>query len=303
MIALFSIQAHQMAIIKNNYGKNDNIIDAKYGVFLYESGNKQGIGTSFLMADNVFVTSNHVIKTDFEGSTIETYSGNLYKPIKILGDNNADVALFKLSDDDWKKFKNENRYTILKTCTKTDDTEPVYSIGHPSYLLWTISKGIVSNSKRHNTKNRNFYIQTDAEVHPGNSGGPLLDFAGCAIGINSIMVQVEGGSFGAATPVAVVNKVISDMKKYGQVRYSFLGVETDNNGTLNNVLPNSPALKAGLLKGDKILAFNGKILENYKDFLYDIMLHDYDKPAILIIKRNNQIVEIVVEKFKYEVRL
>lgn len=303
MIALFSIQAHQMAIIKNNYEKNDNIIDAKYGVFLYESGDKEGIGTAFLIADNVFVTSNHVIKTNFKGSTIETYSGNLYNPIKIWGDNNADVGEFKLSDADWKKFKNENRYTILKTCTNINATEPVYSIGHPSYLLWTISKGIISNSKRHNPKNRNFYIQTDAEVHPGNSGGPLLDFEGCVIGINSIMIEVQGGSYGAATPVDVVNKVISDMKKYGQVRYSLLDVETDDNGTIKNVLPNSLALKAGLLKGDKILAFNGKILENYKDFLYGIMLHDYDTPAILIIKRNGQIKDILMEKFKYEVRL
>ena len=220
--------------------------------------------------DGYIITNRHVINNAEEIEVVlndkRTYSA------KILGeDSNSDLALLKIEEDNlpFLKFDNSNNLRV---------GEWVLAVGNPYNLNSTVTAGIISAKSRKinllNDGGIESFIQTDAAINSGNSGGALVNTNGNLIGINTA-IQSKTGSFsgyGFAIPSNMAEKIINDLKLYGEVRRAYIGIHiTDINmqvqkdlklngleGVLiSKVLDNSAAELAGIKDLDVILEING----------------------------------------------
>lgn len=279
------------------------IKDSKRGVVAILSEKKNdkgedggGLGTGFFVAENYILTNHHVIggATKLE---IAVEDNEKTYPIEVIySDKAADVAAVKIID--WEAFKKENNYKIL---TMTKDyilLEDVYAIGHPWGLFWSISKGIISRDLLQKPNSQNFFIQTDADIYNGNSGGPLLDSEGRVIGINSNMIAKEGGSYGLSIPTIIVEKVLADLAKYKEVRWAIIGVNLEIGNIVKELSAGKPAEKAGLKVGDKIVSIKTKEglfeTETRSDLIYRLSTIDYQDPVVINIIRDEIPIAITV---------
>ena len=261
--------------------------------------NEGGVGTGFLIKENYIVTNFHVagepnliLKVGMEGND-KTYDVEF-----VMGDKDTDVAVIKLKN--WEEFKKENPHlTFLqfaKEMPKATDT--AWAIGHPWGLFYTISKGIISVPERKSPKPiPMWWIQTDADVFQGNSGGPLLNENGEVVGMNSLMLAKEGGSYGFAIPFPLIEKIINDLEKYKEVRWASLGVGLDG-ATIKSVAPGSAAVKAGIKVNDKILSMtvnNQAISVNSSmDLIVAMSIINNQQEITLGVKRDKDIIAIKI---------
>lgn len=269
--------------------------------------NQGGVGTGFFIDENYIITNFHVAGDVSRTIEVAMESGSkTYEAELVYGDKDTDIAVIKLKN--WEEFKKDNpQVTYLKFAeVLSKNTDTVFAIGHPWGLFYSISKGIVSAEAR---KSPNpfpmWWIQTDAHVFQGNSGGPLLNEAGEVIGVNSVMVSREGGSYGFAIPVQIVTKVINDLKKYKEVRWLTLGISIEGPGvTIGEVTADGAAKLAGLEKGDQIISVQtgNSSIQNI-DTAFELISYlstlDYENELDLVVKRNDKILEVTVKpKFK-----
>lgn len=285
------------------------IEDAKLGIVVVvakRDGNtvsdqKSGVGTGSFIADNVILTNFHVAGNSQEIKIGVTTSDDLYDAEFVYGDKESDVAVIKLKD--WNKFVKENpSYRILDYASRVPkEGETVYTIGHPWGLFYSVSKGIVSTSKRKSPANvPTWWIQTDAHVYNGNSGGPMLNEQGQIVGMNSVMVVNEGGSYGFAIPIGLVKKIINDLEKYKEVRWATIGVAMKSPGvTVGEIMPGSAASKTELRPNDRIvgLMINRNIIRvsNSLDVISELSQVDYESEIILIVEREYAVLKIAIK--------
>jgi putative serine protease PepD len=226
-------------------------------------GAGQATGTGFVIdSKGLIVTNEHVI----DGATkiaVTLQDGTDLKATLVGKDASTDVALLRVDPGSHS----------LPALALSDDAglqvgQDVYAIGSPYALQGTLTTGVISQLQRQITSPNGFSIsnaiQTDAELNPGNSGGPLLNSAGEVIGINA---QVYGGSqtasgeatggtgLGFAIPTSTVKRIVSQLSENGSVRHAYLGIgiASDASGaTLGSVQSGGPADKAGLKAGDVV---------------------------------------------------
>ncbi|MDX1938916.1 MAG: trypsin-like peptidase domain-containing protein, partial [Saprospiraceae bacterium] len=238
-------------------------------------GEASGSGV-IISEDGYIVTNNHVI-ADSKEVTVTLNNKRTYSA-KIIGtDRTTDLAVIKIKEKELKDLK----LPALKF-GNSDEVfvgEWVLAVGNPFNLTSTVTAGIVSAKGRNidildGTYDIESFIQTDAVVNPGNSGGALVDAAGNLVGINTAIItrsgRYEGYSF--AVPSNLVRKVIKDLRDYGLVQRGMLGVFIDNMTSerakelglkaiegiyVTRVTPDSGADDAGLRKGDVIVGING----------------------------------------------
>lgn len=179
----------------------------------------------------------------------------------------------------------------------------VLAFGSPLGLDNSVTMGVVSAVARQlRTEDRMIYIQTDASINPGNSGGPLVNTSGQVVGINTSILSQSGGSegLGFAAPSNIVRSVYNQIRETGRVRRGAIGVyvqtitpvlakglglSQDWGVVIGDVWPDSPADEAGLLRGDIVLALNGKSMENARQF--DVNLYQYatgDKVRVDVLR-------------------
>lgn len=272
-----------------------------------DNPNESGVGSGFFIADNYIVTNHHVVgdgnynlKVGMENNDA-TYEAEI-----IFGDKDSDVAVIKLKD--WEKFKKENpQLSYLKFATKMPTaTDTAWAIGHPWGLFYSISKGIISLEAR---KSPNpiptWWIQSDADIFQGNSGGPLLNEDGEVLGINSVMIAREGGSYGFAIPFPLVKKIISDLEKYKEVRWANLGISAETPGvTIKELVDNGAAKDAGFKVGDKLLSIRTEethtvTINQMFDLISFLSILDYQTKVQIVVKRGEEEITLgVTPKFK-----
>ena len=234
--------------------------------------------------DGYIITNRHVINNAKEIEVVlndkRTYSA------KILGeDSNSDLALLKIDEQDlnFMHFDNSNELKV---------GEWVLAVGNPYNLNSTVTAGIISAKSRKinilNDGGIESFIQTDAAINSGNSGGALVNLDGNLIGINTA-IQSKTGSFsgyGFAIPSNMVKKIITDLKEYGEVKRAFLGIYiADINSQvqkelklknlegvlISKVLDNSAASKAGIEDLDVIVKIND-ISVNSTNQLHEVII-------------------------------
>lgn len=284
-------------------GSNQAVLNAKDAVVLITSeeqvdGQAQaGLGTGFFIGENKILTNNHVVG-DKQHVKVRLENGSAFFDGEVvLADPIADMAIVKIKD--WDKFTKENEYKVLTLADPNDLTltEEIYTIGHPWALTWSVSKGILSAIDRKMDPSPKTMIQVDAHVYQGNSGGPLLNNKGEVLGINSMMISRDGGSYGLALPVYMINRVMRDWEKYKEVRWAQLGITIDGN-EIKSVVSGSAAEKAGIKAGDKILSFTtseGTYSPLNKSIAVAMAVHDSGQPVRLHIDRQGKDVDLEVK--------
>jgi serine protease Do len=236
------------------------------------------LGSGFVIdASGIVITNNHVISEANDIVVIFTDGRKL--KAKVLGkDPKVDVAVLKVEGGD-KPFKTVK----FGDSDKVRVGEGVMAVGNPFGLGETVTAGILS------ARNRNIesgpyddFLQTDAAINKGNSGGPLFNLDGEVIGINTAILSPTGGSIGIgfATPSDTVMPVIAQLQQFGETRRGWLGVRIqpvddsiaeslglgDAHGALvAGIDPNGPAKPAGIEAGDVIVAFEGKPIKESRD--------------------------------------
>ena len=230
------------------------------------------LGSGFVIdgEEGLIVTNNHVIEGADE-ITVNFHDGSKLKVDKILGtDAKADIALLKVTPKTPLKAVPFGPSSDMKV------GDWVIAIGNPFGLGGSVTVGIISAKQRDiHAGPYDDFIQTDASINRGNSGGPLFNMEGQVIGVNTAIISPTGGSIGIgfAVPSDTVQAVVQQLKEFGEVRRGWLGVKIqsvtediaeslgvpeDTGALVSAVTPNSPAEKAGLKAGDVILKFDGK---------------------------------------------
>ncbi|NCF41488.1 MAG: PDZ domain-containing protein [Bacteroidetes bacterium] len=236
-----------------------------------------GTGSGVIISpDGYIITNNHVI--DGAQSIEVTTNNNKTFEANLVGtDPTTDIALLKIDTDE------ELTYTTFGDSDTAKIGEWVLAVGNPFNLTSTVTAGIISAKSRDlSGRNTQSFIQTDAAVNPGNSGGALVNIHGDLIGINTAISSQTGSYIGYsfAVPSNMARKVVSDIMEYGDVQNGILGVigrtlngqdsETygmdDTEGFyVNEVQENSGAMRSGIKKGDIIKSINGVKIVKFSD--------------------------------------
>ena len=257
------------------------------------------LGSGFIIdKDGTVVTNNHVIK-DADDILVRVNGDKEYKA-KIIGtDPLSDIAVLKIvSDDKFKpvKFGNSDLARI---------GDWVIAIGNPFGLGGTVTSGIISARNRSIGLSRyEDFIQTDASINQGNSGGPLFNMDGDVVGVNTAILS-QGGSIGIgfAIPSNNAKQVVDQLIKYGETKRGWLGVRIQDvtkeiadaeeldkprGALVSSVSPGSPSEKGGIKAGDIILEFDGTVINQMRELPMIVAQTKVGKTVRVKIWRNKK---------------
>ncbi len=266
-----------------------------------------GSGVIIDAQKGLVVTNFHVIDSADE-IKIETYDGRTFTATKVGADKHTDLALLKL-----KNFSNLTQMPIADS-DSLQVGDFAIAIGNPFGLGQTVTSGIISALGRSglNIENIENFIQTDAAINSGNSGGALVNLRGELIGINTAILGPNGGNIGIgfAIPSNMVKTVTSQILKYGTVKRGMLGVTgTELNADLaqsfgysqssgafvNQVMKGSAADKAGIKAGDIITSVNGKPIKSFAQLRASVATNRPGSEITMGIFRNGKTTEVTVK--------
>jgi len=233
----------------------------------------KGMGSGFLVSENGYiVTNNHVVE-NAKKITVYTHSGEKYNA-KIKGtDPKTDIALIKIEADNlpFLEFGDSSELKVGQW---------VMAVGNPLGTSYTVTAGIVSAKGRQlGTDMYTDYIQTDAAINRGNSGGPLVNLQGQVVGVNSTIITPNQGfvGIGFAVPSNIVKTIIKDLRTKGKVTRGWIGIyieditpeekdalglDSTKGAIVSKVVEDSPADKAGLKPYDVIIKADNKKIKN-----------------------------------------
>src|SRR3954462_6991831 len=239
-------------------------------------GAQQGLGSGFFIsADGYVVTNNHVV--DHAKTVQVTTDDGRTLDAKVVGaDPKTDIALLKV-----KEGSNFPHVSLAKTAPRVGDW--VVAIGNPFGLGGTVTSGIVSARGRDiGAGPYDDFLQIDAPINKGNSGGPTFNLQGEVVGVNTAIASPSGGSVGLAfaIPAATVQSVVAQLESDGRVSRGYLGVQiqpltkeladglgldAQKGALVNSTQPDTPAAKAGLKSGDVITKVNGEAVSDARE--------------------------------------
>ena len=235
------------------------------------------LGSGFIVdgKEGIIVTNNHVID-GAEEIQINLHDGTKLKAELIGKDTKTDIALLKVNP------KTELKAVKFGSSAAIRVGDWVMAIGNPFGLGGSVTVGVISAKARNiNSGPYDDYLQTDASINKGNSGGPLFNMDGEVVGVNTAIISPTGGSIGIgfAVPADAVAPVVQQLREYHEVRRGWLGVKIqsvseeiagalgipDNTGALvAAVTPDGPAAKAGIAAGDVIVTFDGEAVSGMR---------------------------------------
>ena len=299
--------------------KNTSISNGSSSMWDYFNNNRSdrtriGMGSGVIISkDGYVITNNHVIEN---ASTIEITTNNnkTYKASLLGSDEVADIAVLKIDSNE--TFP----YIRFADSDQTKIGEWVLAVGNPFNLTSTVTAGIISAKSRdlndYDSKNQSF-IQTDAAVNSGNSGGALVNTTGDLIGINTAITSGTGGFVGYsfAVPSNVARKIFEDIIEFGNVQKGLLGVtgfglNSRNADQLNILLtegfyvndvdPSMGAALAGIKNGDVILSLDKLEINKFSDLSGYLSTKRPGDEVLVGIVRNNETIKLKVTLEKNE---
>jgi len=261
----------------------------------------KGLGSGVIIdAKKGYVVTNHHVINDADDIQVTLKDGRTFKAEKIGEDPESDVALLKIDADNLTQIEIADS-DALRVGDYT------VAIGNPFGLGQTVTSGIVSALSRGGLGIEGFedFIQTDAAINSGNSGGALVNLKGQLIGINTAILGPNGGNIGIgfAIPANMMKNLVSQFIEFGEARRGALGVsgrdlnadiakamnvKTNKGGFVQEVVPDSAADKAGLKSGDVITHFNGKRIESFMELQAKIATIGVGKEVKLGILRDDK---------------
>jgi serine protease Do len=263
------------------------------------------LGSGFVIsADGFIVTNNHVIEGADE-IEVEFFSGERLAAKVIGTDKNTDIAVLKVDSDAPLPFVSFGDSDTARV------GDWVVAMGNPLGQGFSVSAGIVSARNRALSGIYDDYIQTDAAINRGNSGGPLFNLDGKVVGVNTAILSPNGGSIGIGFSMAsnVVSRVVDQLTEYGEIRRGWLGVriqDVDEDiaesidgldraaGAVVTGVPEGPAKDAGILQGDVIVIFDGREVEDVRDLVQTVGNTEVGKAVDVVVVRDGEQVTLSV---------
>jgi serine protease Do len=274
---------------------------------------RQGMGSGVIVdKSGIVLTNNHVVEGADE-VTVRLSDDREFKAVDIKTDPATDLAVLRIEG------AGSLPYAKLGDSEQLQIGDWVIAVGNPFGLDSTVSAGIISSKGRELSSNRSRFLQTDAAINPGNSGGPLLNLDGEVVGINTAIASNNGGyqGIGFAIPSNQAKWVMQQLIKSGVVQRAYLGIKpgevsaelashfgvSRRAGVLvEEVLPNTPAARAGLQEGDVITEFAGKKVHGPRDLVEAVERTAVDSKQELKLLRDGKPVDlqVVVKQFPKE---
>ncbi len=256
------------------------------------------LGSGFVISeDGYIVTNNHVIESADE-IIIEFFSGEELEAKVVGTDPNTDIALLKVEADAPLAFVSFGNSDTARV------GDWVLAMGNPLGQGFSVSSGIVSARNRALSGSYDDYIQTDAAINRGNSGGPLFNMDGEVVGVNTAILSPNGGSIGIGFSMAsnVVTRVVDQLKEFGETRRGWLGVRiqdvTDDvaealglektAGALVTDVPEGPAMEGGVLQGDVIMSFDGRDVADTRGLVREVGNSEVGKTVRVVVFREGK---------------
>ena len=254
------------------------------------------LGSGFVISeDGYIVTNNHVIE-EADQILIEFFSGEELPATVIGTDPNTDIALLKVEAD------------VPLPAVPFGDSDTarvgdwVMAMGNPLGQGFSVSAGIVSARNRALSGTYDDFIQTDAAINRGNSGGPLFNMDGEVIGVNTAILSPNGGSIGIGFSMAsnVVTRVVDQLQQFGETRRGWLGVRIQDvteelaealgldaaEGALVSDVPEGPARESGMEAGDVIVSFDGRDVLDTRQLVRIVGNTEVGKTVRVVVNRN-----------------
>jgi len=268
------------------------------------------LGSGFIIsADGYVVTNNHVIE-NADQIEIEFFDGRFMEASVVGTDPKTDVALLKV------KTKDKLRFVSFGDSNTSKVGDWVLAIGNPLGQGFSVSAGIISARGRALSGSYDDFIQTDAAINRGNSGGPLFNMDGEVIGVNTAILSPNGGSIGIGFSMssAVVEKVVEQLKTFGETRRGWLGVRIQDvtedvaealgiektDGALVTDVPEGPAKNGGLKSGDVIIEFDGRKIKDTRELVRIVGDSSVGKKVLVKVLRDGKEVALSVKLGRLE---
>jgi serine protease Do len=259
------------------------------------------LGSGFIIAEDGTVVTNHHVVADAEEIDIRLSDGREVKAELVGSDQGTDLAVLKIKGGGRFPYVTFDRTPTVRV------GDWVVAVGNPFGLDGTATAGIVSAKGRRDFGASSYvdFLQIDAPINRGNSGGPAFDLKGNVIGVNSAIFSPTGGNVGIgfAIPSDTASRVVDQLMKSGRVSRGWLGVQVqpvdreiaasiglrDAKGAIvASVTPDSPAAGAGLKQGDVILTFNGQQIEDSRALTQRVGEAAIGRDARLEVQRDGQ---------------
>ncbi len=280
---------------------------------LPEEGRQQSLGSGFIVdKDGYILTNNHVVQSRDAKIIVKLSDESEYKAQVVGVDPETDLALLKI------EAREPLTPLELGDSDKLRVGDWVMAVGNPLGFDRTVTVGVVSALGRSNlrfgTEGPAYqdYIQTDASINFGNSGGPLVDVHGRVVGVNSAITSPSGGNIGIgfAIPINLAHEVIDQLKEQGRVVRGWLGVQIGplskdlaeglnlegvQGVLINDVFEDSPAQKAGVKPGDVVLAIDGQKVSSAKELQFIVARRRVGSTVKLTINRDGKTMHLDVK--------
>lgn len=274
---------------------------------------QKGLGSGVIVKrdkNTVYVLTNNHVAGKATDIKVKLNDGQEFNGKLVGADERQDIALVSF------EAKNDSNISVatLGDSNKVVAGDIVLAMGAPLGYSQSVTQGIVSATGRSGDQigNMNDFIQTDAAINQGNSGGPLVNIYGEVIGINTWIASSSGGSVGLgfALPINSVKKAIGDFISKGKITYGWLGVSLvevndnykedlgvkgQNGAFVSQIFLDSPAAKGGMQAGDFIVALNGKDIGSQSELMREVGYLPVDKNAEFTVLRDGKKINIIVK--------
>ena len=267
--------------------------------------NANALGSGFVISSDGFIVTNHHVINGADQITIEFNDGSFRDAVVIGSDENIDIALLKVDAEkplEFVKFGDSDTSRV---------GDWVMAMGNPLGQGFSVSVGIISARNRELSGNYDDYIQTDAAINRGNSGGPLFNMDGEVVGVNTAILSPNGGSIGIGFSMAsnVVEPVVKQLIEFGEVRRGWLGVSIGDlnqdmadalgmkepSGSIVLEVYDGPSKDAGLLASDVIVMFDNKEVSNSGELVRIVGDTTVGRTVDVIVLRQGERIKVGVK--------